>query len=868
MRPQLWVFGVVLALGGLALDIALTARSMLQAQASGETEAAHIVTFETLAAAKAMIAAAREVEAATWAYIATSEPAHLARAAAGQATARRQRARLVGLLRTAPDRSPDLDRLVGHVDRTISLHLASLEAAKMGDRRIALARLGRADTERAFADIRHLLMRIERANDRDATQRSTAATEGADEAARLDAMRLLLHLFLLALVALGASLLLRERIRRRETQLKLEASIKLNELERKSRRAEQALIEREAQLALAIEHAPAGVAMFDRDMRFIAASRRFASDYGLAGDAELRGRDFYDVFPETPQRWLNLHRRVIDQGEEISADEDVLRRRDGQMDCLRWSMKPWRTASGCIGGLVLFSEVITSQLEAQRRLAQSAARFRAVFDNAAVGMARVSFGDERVLEMNHALCRMLGYEPADAAWLRWSDITHPDDLGSDIIMLRQLTGGELGGYSVEKRLLHRSGREIWARLTISAVRSPDGAPDFQIWIVEDVGQRRAAERSLRDERDRTRAYLDVVAVMVIAADCDGNIEVINRRGCEILGYADPDELIGRNWYELALPREDGRGLREAIEAFIRSGADTPLPYESVIRRPDGTTRIIAWRNTLLRHDEGTVIGIIASGEDITDVRETEAKLQEMQSELIHSSRLSAMGTMASTMAHELTQPLTAISNFLSTGSELVAVPGEAAADALREALDEAAAQSVRAGDILHHLREFVSKGETDRAPAQLSRIVQEATSLALIGEDQSRVTLTIDIEPEADDLMVDRVQVEQVLVNLIRNAAESMATAPVRELRIAARAHDAESVEITVEDTGPGLANGGDKLFEAFNGTKPTGLGLGLSISKTIVESHGGSLRAENAPGGGALFTFTLPRLVGEAAYE
>jgi PAS domain S-box-containing protein len=182
------------------------------------------------------------------------------------------------------------------------------------------------------------------------------------------------------------------------------------------KRAEAGLAEREAQLALFVEHAPAAIAMFDNTMRYLAVSRRFLADYGLPEDAGIVGRSHYDIFPDLPPHWLKLHARVM-AGEEITRDEEPYLRPDGRTDWCRASMKPWRTPDGRIGGALLFSEVVTAQVEAKHALAASEGRFRATFENAAVGIAHLD-PDMRWLRANGALCRILDY-PVEELTSRW-----------------------------------------------------------------------------------------------------------------------------------------------------------------------------------------------------------------------------------------------------------------------------------------------------------------------------------------------------------------------------------------------------------------------------------------------------------------
>jgi two-component system sensor kinase FixL len=246
--------------------------------------------------------------------------------------------------------------------------------------------------------------------------------------------------------------------------------------------------------------------------------------------------------------------------------------------------------------------------------------------------------------------------------------------------------------------------------------------------------------------------------------------------------------------------------------------------------------------------------------DLTDRQQTEARLQELQSELVHVSRLTAMGEMASALAHELNQPLSAIANYLRGARRLLDKGDPASLPRLTEALDKAADQALRAGDVIHRLRDFIGRGETERRVESLSKLVEEASALALVGVKQLGVRVTMHFDPEADLVVADRVQIEQVVINLMRNAVDAMRGLSPAELGVRANLRDGEFAVVSVSDTGSGIAEEvRERLFEAFMTTKKEGMGVGLSICRTIVEAHGGAIWAENNPEGGATFSFTLP---------
>jgi two-component system sensor kinase FixL len=245
--------------------------------------------------------------------------------------------------------------------------------------------------------------------------------------------------------------------------------------------------------------------------------------------------------------------------------------------------------------------------------------------------------------------------------------------------------------------------------------------------------------------------------------------------------------------------------------------------------------------------------------DLSERQKTESRLQELQSELVHISRLTAMGEMASTLAHELNQPLSAISNYLKGSRRLIDAQTDERSTMMRDALDKAAEQAIRAGQIIRRLRDFVARGESERRVESITKLVEEASALALVGAKDQAIRVRFRFDPLVDLVLADKIQIQQVLLNLMRNAVEAMHDSAKRELLLAAAPADNDMIRVTVADTGSGIApEVVAQLFQPFITTKQQGMGVGLSICRTIVESHGGQIWAEPNPGGGTVFHFTL----------
>ncbi len=301
-----------------------------------------------------------------------------------------------------------------------------------------------------------------------------------------------------------------------------------------------------------------------------------------------------------------------------------------------------------------------------------------------------------------------------------------------------------------------------------------------------------------------------------------------------------------------------------LERYRRTGERRIIGIGRVVvgERRDGSTfpMELAVGEIRARDGERFFTGFV---HDLTDRQDTQARLQEMQAELLHMSRLTALGEMASTLAHELNQPLSAIANYLTGGRRLLekAEPDVARA---AEAMTRAADQALRAGDIIRRLRDFVARGEGERSIESLSKMVEEASALALIGAKEHGVRVTYRFDPRSDLVLADKVQIQQVVLNLVRNAMDAMAaSARPRALVIATDVGGAGGLaRVSVADTGPGLSpEVAERLFQPFVTTKATGMGVGLSISRTIIEAHGGRIWAESNEDGGATFHFTLKRV-------
>ena len=328
---------------------------------------------------------------------------------------------------------------------------------------------------------------------------------------------------------------------------------------------------------------------------------------------------------------------------------------------------------------------------------------------------------------------------------------------------------------------------------------------------------------------------------------------------KMFGYAER-EVVGEN-VSMLMPSPD----RERHDSYLKNYRDTG------VRKIIGIGRV-----TTARHRDGNTFPIeLSVGEawvdgeriftgfihDLTARREADTRLRDIQAELAHVGRLSELGTLASSLAHELNQPLTAITSYCQGAVELL--EGELGPEQLemaKDAMRDTAEQALRAGEIVRRMRDFLSHGETEHEVVSLSRLITEANALALVGSREYGIEVQVDLDPNCNHVFVDRIQIQQVLFNLIRNAIEAMIGISARSLTISSEA-DADMVTVSIEDTGSGISETlAPQLFQPFITSKQSGMGIGLSICRTIIEAHGGRIWFEARPGGGTIFRFTLPK--------
>jgi len=484
---------------------------------------------------------------------------------------------------------------------------------------------------------------------------------------------------------------------------------------------------------------------------------------------------------------------------------------------------------------------------------------RTIIDTVVDGIVIIDdLGTIRVF--NEGCQRLFGYTPDEV-------------IGQNVRMLMpppytEQHDGYLRHYreTAEKRIIG-SGRNVQGRrrdgsifpMYLSVGELPEehrGEGGRFVGIIHDTTSEIMAGEELRQTAARLRTIIESVPDAIVVIDERGRIDSFSSFAEKLFGWAS-HEVAGKN-VSILMPepyrsRHDGY-----LERYLTTGQRRIIGIGRIVvgLRRDGSTFPMELAVAEMQLGDGRYFtGFV---QDLSERQRVEKRAQDLQAELLHVSRLSAMGQMAAAIAHELNQPLTAVTNFAAAAERLLAntpgVPPKAS-----EFIAKAGAQAERAGQIIRRLRSFVERGEIQIRPEALAAVLEEGVALALIGSKDAGVRIDLDFAADLPEVEMDRVQIQQVVINLVRNAIEAMQGGARRELTIAAARAEDGKVAVTVVDTGPGLApEVADQLFQPFVTTKSQGMGVGLSISRTIVEAHGGSMSAAANPAGGTIFRFTL----------
>jgi PAS domain S-box-containing protein len=491
----------------------------------------------------------------------------------------------------------------------------------------------------------------------------------------------------------------------------------------------------------------------------------------------------------------------------------------------------------------------------EEMLRMSEKRFRRYFNLASIGMV-VTFATKRIIEVNDELCNILGYDRRELLHMTWQEITHPDDVAADEAQFSRVLAGEIERYVLGKRWITKDGRIIHSVTAARCVRHSDGTVDYLVGLVQDITRRKMAEERQAASELRFRTLIDAIPHHVWSFCPDGSVGYSNRRLESYTGLT-PEEV--KNGGYPALHPDDVAPVRAAWRYAFEHGTD----YEMVqrIRGHHGAYRRFFCRAVPVRAENGTTIEWLGTSTDIEDRERAKEALAEARFDLSRIMRVTTMGELAASIAHEVNQPLAAIATngeacvrWLNARPANVAEASEAALRIVRDAH--------RAAEIISRIRAFLKRGARQTSPTDVGEAITEAVALVQTLIRTDSVSLSVVKAPRLPRAMVDRVQLQQVILNLVLNAIESMTNVSDRRrtLDIEVKDYDGTLMCVSVSDSGTGLQHESRKhIYEPFYTSKPHGMGMGLAISRSIVEAHGGRLWATSNAGPGTTFEFTLP---------
>lgn len=507
-------------------------------------------------------------------------------------------------------------------------------------------------------------------------------------------------------------------------------------------------------------------------------------------------------------------------------------------------------ASLAVTGLVvsvvcaILRKAIQQSEAAKSELAESEKKFRGLIDQASDAFFLYD-RTGRLLEVNCQACESLAYTREELLHLTVFDIEKNLDRTE---AERAWNNAELGSHrTVEGCHRRKDGTEFPVEVRLCAYNF--AGQKLQLALARNIAERKRAEEALKTQANLLKQSFDAI----ILWQFDGGIESWNEGAEKLYGFSE-GEAMGQSTHELLSTKFPKPWPEIRADLIEKGNWEGELHH----RTRDGREVIVSARKQLILGADG-VARVLETNRDITERKRDELHLRTMRDELAHVGRLNELGQVSAGIAHELNQPLTAMMNYSNVARRLIETKDAANMEKASEAIAKATDQAQRAGVIIRRMRSFIEKRETNRAVEDINSIVDDAIALALIGANADGITADLRLEADLPSVYVDRLQIQQVLVNLIRNAVDAMAETSQRVLTLST-ARNADGVEVTVSDTGPGLSKEvADRIFMPFFTTKPGGMGIGLVISQSIIEAHGGQIAVETKPGQGAVFRFIVP---------
>ncbi len=621
----------------------------------------------------------------------------------------------------------------------------------------------------------------------------------------------------------------------------------------------KALESKLCKLSTAVEQSPNSILITNVNGVIEYVNPRFTKVTGYFADEAIGNTPGILKSGETPPSTYHQLWRTIRSGNEWRG-ELKNRKKDGSTFWEYMSISPIRDNSGAITHFLSIQTDVSERRNMEENLRQSENRVKAILETVAEGI--ITLDESGVIwSFNPAAERIFGYDEdevigkkVDLVILPLEKVCQENQFVNWIQTLKDQPAG--GGHELVGR---RKDSSIFSlELAVDEFQDEDSL--FFAGIVRDITERKRMEAKLREERNFIDAILTTSAAIIVVLDRQGRFVRCNRACETVTGY--PFEILqGKTpWKFLLIPEEEA--AFKAVFNEIKAGL-FPKHFENYWLTRDGQRRLISWHNTALLDAGSKVEYIIGTGIDITERRQAEIQAREHQAQLAHMDRVSFMGEMASGLAHELNQPLTSIYAYSKACVQMLHT-GQEKSRKFNEAVEKMAERAEQAGEIVRRIRGFVRKDGVKKTTVELHTIIKEAINFIVDETSEKEATIHLKLAQHNPPVLVDSVQVEQVLLNLIRNSLEAMAMSDSarRIVTIRTDSLDQLHVRVTVQDTGPGIDKRQlEHMFDTFYTTKKEGMGLGLSLCRSIIEAHGGRLWAEPTAPEGAVIQFTLPTI-------
>jgi PAS domain S-box-containing protein len=518
--------------------------------------------------------------------------------------------------------------------------------------------------------------------------------------------------------------------------------------------------------------------------------------------------------------------------------------------------KPHRPSQRGLRFVDLYARQAAEMIERKRAedaLRASEERFRRYFELGLIGMG-ITSPSKGILEVNDEMCRILGYSREELLTKTWAELTYPDDLPRDLASFDRVMAGEINGYSLEKRWIRKDGQIIDGIMAAKCHRRPDGSVDYFVGLLQDITRRKRTE----EERNKLASLVENSNDFIGMSSLEGEVLYVNDAGRKTVGLNGEG---GTSIFDYVM--EEDRDFM-AEEILTRVAKQGEWEGEMPMRHFQTGIPIPMHVNVFVIKEEATgrPLALATISRDISERKETEQKLQETQAELAHVTRMSTLGEIGASIAHEINQPLGAIVNNSNVCLKLIGRRGSEGKK--REVLVDIANDALRASAIITRIRALTKRSPSEKTFFSVKDLIDEVLALAHQTANKAGVN-TKNVVPARIRLRADRVQLQQMLLNLIMNGIQAMGATPEKKRTLTLRAKPQKldgkpMITISVEDCGVGFTpEGADRLFEPFFTTKSNGMGLGLAISRSIAEAHGGRLWAKSNAGPGATFYCAFP---------